>query len=132
VAQFTSTDSQTQPTSPTSESKIPAWAEVFKLTGECEYRPGGASNNAYIDLRSALKGKIKTLEILSPDGTTAIATATYEGATKDGKARYRLNVKGAGLPSGAIIKATLRDTPEGNAGGIRYIEIPKPGQKFVW
>jgi hypothetical protein len=79
-----------------------------------------------------LKGKIKTLEVLSPDGTKVLATGKFEGITKEGKPRYRVNAKGDDLPQGAIIKATLNDTPEGNAGGVRYIEIPKPGQKFVW
>ncbi len=118
--------------STTSPSLIPPWAQIFKMTGESEFRPGGASNNAYIDLRDALKGKINTLEILSDDGMNVLATGKYEGLTKEGKPRYRFNLKGVDLPKGAIIKATLVDTSEGSAGGVRYIEMPKPHQKFVW
>ncbi len=127
-----STEPSTQPTPAGPQSLIPPWAQLFKLTGDCEFRPGGPSSNAYIDFRGELKGKIQKLEILSADGTNVLAAGTPEGITNNGKPRYRLNAKGADLPKGAILKATLKDTAEGNAGGIRYIEIPKPDKKFVW
>jgi len=119
------------PPPPAPASLIPTAARIFEYTGRSEFRPGGASQNAYIDLRHELKGRIAKIEILSPDGTKVIGTGTYERTDDKGRPRYRFNVKGPNLPEGASIKATLTDIEHGKPG-VRYIEIQKPSQKFVW
>jgi hypothetical protein len=83
-----------------------------------------------MDLRKELAGKIEKLEILSPDGTTVIATGTFDRIGRDGRPRYKFNKAGSELPNGAIIKATLKPNPQGGHGGIRYIEIPKTKDVF--
>lgn len=120
------------PQAPVAPSLIPSWARMFESTGNSKWHPGGASQNGYIDLRSELKGKIESIEILSADGTKVLATGKFEKITADGKPRFRFNIKGSQLPEGAIIKATLKPNDQGQHGGIRYIEIPKPGQAFAW
>jgi hypothetical protein len=114
------------------QSLIPSWAKIFEYTGNSEWRPGGTSQKAYIDFRPELKGKIQSLEILSPDGTSVIATGTLENVGSDGRPRYRFNKAGKDIPSGAIIKATLVPNKDGGNGGVRYIEIPNSERKFVW
>jgi hypothetical protein len=120
------------PPSAAPQSLIPSWAQIFEYTGKSEWRPGGASQKSYIDFRAELKDKIQSLEILSPDGTSVIANGTLENVGSDGRPRYRFNKSGKDIPNGAIIKATLVPNKDGGNGGIRYIEIPNSGRKFIW
>lgn len=118
------------PSPPAPQSLIPSWAEMFKYTGNSQWHPGGTTERAYIDFREELRGDIETLEILSPDGTTVIARGRFEKETSTEKQRWRFDKLGKDIPEGAIIKATLKPNKNGGHGGIRYIEIPKPGQTF--
>jgi hypothetical protein len=113
-------------------SLIPPWAKMFEHTGKSEWRSGGTGQKAYIDLRPELDGKIEKIEVLSPDGTTVIATGTYEKTGKDGRPRFKFSKSGNDLPEGAILKAVLKPNKNGDPGGIRYIEIPNPSKKFVF
>lgn len=122
-----------QPTpTPTPQSLVPTHARIFEYTGNSEWRPGKDSQNAFLNLRKNLYGDVDKIEILSPDGTTVIATGRFEKRLEDGRPRYRFDTKGANIPEGAIIKATLKVKNAGQEPGVRYIEIPKPGQKFVF
>jgi hypothetical protein len=112
----------------TPQSLIPHWARMFEYTGNSQWHPGGTTEKPYIDFRKELKGDIETLEILSPDGTTVIARGRFEKQTGDEKQRFRFDVLAKDLPPGAIIKATLKPNKDGGHGGIRYIEIPRPGR----
>jgi hypothetical protein len=116
------------PPAPAPQSLIPSWARMFEYTGNSQWHPGGTTERAYIDFRKELKGDIETLEILSPDGTTVIARGRFEKQTRDEKQRFRFDVLAKNLPPGAIIKATLKPNKDGGHGGIRYIEIPRPGK----
>lgn len=127
---------QSKPIAPETQgptpSLIPSWAKIFEYTGRSEWHAGGASQNGYVDLRRELKDKIKSIEILSADGSTVLATGKLEKVGTDGRPRYRFNKSGRNLPEGALIKATLVDNKDGGHGGIRYIEIPKPEKTFRW
>lgn len=120
----------TPPAPTTAPSLIPSWAQMFEYTNNSEWRPGTPNQKSAIDLRPELAGKIEKLEILSPDGTQVIATGTYERRGRDGRPRYKFDKAGSELPNGAILKATLKSTPDGKHGGIRYIEIPRTNKPF--
>jgi len=118
---------------PAPQSLIPSWAEIFKSTGDSRWNPGSNGGKAFIDLRKELKGDIEKIEILSADGTKVLATGRLESVNNTtGKPRYTFDKNGNDFPAGAIIKATLKPNKNGDPGGIRYIEIPKPGNKFTW
>lgn len=111
----------------TTQSLLPPWAKMFENAGTSEWRPGGASENAYIWMRKELKGDIEKIQILSPDGTKVIATGSLGKVGSDGRTRFNFDKKSGEIPSGAIVMATLK-----NNGGIRYIEIDKPNRVFKW
>jgi hypothetical protein len=108
-------------------SLLPPWAKIFENAGTSEWRPGGASENAYVWLRKELKGDIDKIQVLSPDGTKVIATGSLGKVASDGRTRFNFDKKSGEVPSGAIVMATLK-----NNGGVRYIEIDKPNRAFKW
>jgi hypothetical protein len=106
---------------------LPPGAKIFENAGTSEWRPGGASENAYVWLRKELKGDVDKIQILSADGTKVIATGSLGKVGSDGRTRFNFNKKSGEIPSGAIVMATLK-----NNGGVRYIEIDKPSRVFKW
>jgi hypothetical protein len=127
VAPASGTQTESVSSPPVQHSLLPHWAEIFKFTGNSEWRPGGASENSYIWLRKELKGDVEKVQILSPDQTKVIATGSFSKVGDDGRTRFNFNKKSGEIPSGAIVMVTLK-----NNGGIRYIEIDKPNRAFKW
>jgi hypothetical protein len=115
------------PVSESPRSLITTAARMFEFTNKSDWHPGGASQRAYVDLRSELKGRVSSIRVLSADGTTVLATGKLEKIISDGRPRFRFDKSGANLPPGAIILAHLT-----NGDGDRYIELDKPTRAFKW
>jgi hypothetical protein len=108
-------------------SLLPSSARIFEFTNKSEWHPGLFNQKAYIDLRPELRGRVSSLRILSPDGTSVIANGKLERVGSDGRPRFRFDKAGASIPAGAIIMANLT-----NNDGVRYIELDRPSRAFKW
>jgi hypothetical protein len=108
-------------------SLLPSSARIFEFTNKSEWHPGLFNQKPYVDLRPELKGRVASIKILSPDGSTVIANGKLEKVGSDGRPRYRFDKTAASIPEGAIIMANLT-----NNDGVRYIELDRPSRTFKW
>jgi hypothetical protein len=108
-------------------SLLPSSARIFEFTNKSEWHPGLFNQKAYVDLRPELRGRVSSLQILSPDGSSVITNGELERVGSDGRPRFRFDKAGVNIPQGAIIMANLT-----NNDGVRYIELDRPSRAFKW
>jgi hypothetical protein len=105
-------------------SLVPPKAQIFKTTGDMEWRPSGRNNFAEMVFRPEHKGLIASVELLSEDGTRVVARPTSAGIDSKDRPVWRFDKTGADFPKGAILMMTMKD------GRVRYLEIPNPAKTF--
>lgn len=111
-------------TTTTLTSLVPPKAQIFKTTGDMEWRPSGRNNFAEMVFRPEHKGQIATVELLSEDGTRVVARPTSAGTDSKDRPVWRFAKTGTEFPKGAILMMTMKD------GRVRYLEIPNPAKTF--
>lgn len=72
-------------------------------------------------LPTLFTGNALSVEIISPDGTTVLATGRPAGVGNGGREHFRFNRPGDAFPPGCQVRVTTRD------GSVAQYTIPSPG-----
>ncbi len=74
------------------------------------WKPQSESNgNLVVLLPANMSGNVKSLEVLSPDGSTVLASGQQAGIANGGREHFRFNKPGASFPDGALVKIQMKD-----------------------
>lgn len=81
--------------------------------------------NLVVLVPANLKGKVKSVSVMSPDNKKVLAKGKYSSVGNGGREHYRFTKPGASYPADSILRIALKD------GSKQEIKIAEPGKRFV-
>jgi hypothetical protein len=115
---------------PIRQSLLPANVRTFDQDGKIEYIPSSKKDQKVaVLLRKEHISKnwgIKSMKILSSDGTQVLSTGTQDGVDKSGRPIARFDKAASDLPTGAILVV------EFDNGQSRKLDLSDPTTGFTW
>ena len=104
---------KTTTTTPKPPSKKPnktAKTNLPRSNGEFLWKPASDKDGKLaILLPKGLTGKVKGVQVLSPDGTSVLAKGKYAGNGNGDREHFRFNKPGGEFPDGAIVVITMEN-----------------------
>ncbi len=95
-----------------------------KSNGEFLWKPQSDKDGKLaILLPKGLTGKVKGVQILSPDGTKVLGKGKFSGVGNGEREHFRFGKAGGGYPDGAIVVITLED------GSKRHVTIKETSDR---
>jgi len=120
------TSGTTAPTTGTEGKKEDKKPRKLGKTGEFLWKPVSEKNQKLVVLTpSKLTGKIKSVKILSPDGTKVLDKGERSGEPANGnREHFRFSKAGSGYPDNCIVQITLKD------GSTRNVTVRETSQRY--
>ncbi|MFN4896887.1 MAG: hypothetical protein ACK5GN_07735 [Pseudomonadota bacterium] len=111
---------------PTSSKKIAKGSALKKSNGEFLWKPKSDKDGKLaILLPKELTGKVKGVQILSPDATKVLGRGKEFGVGNGEREHFRFTKAGGEYPDGSIVVITLEN------GSKRYVAIKETADRFT-
>jgi hypothetical protein len=99
-----------KPPSKKKKKSTSAGTNLPRSNGEFLWKPASDKDGKLaILLPKGLTGKVKGVQVLSPDGTSVLAKGKYSGNGNGDREHFRFNKPGSAFPDGAIVVITMED-----------------------
>jgi hypothetical protein len=120
----------TKPSSPSGTKKPPAKSTPAKNTingrGQFLWKPTSDKDGKLaVLLPPNYTGRVKSLQILTPQGDQVLATGKAAGTGNGDREHFRFDRSGGSFPDGSIVAVTLLD------GTVRQVQIKESSARFT-
>ena len=90
------------------------------------WKPKAEKDGKLVVLLPKELGRVSSVRILSPDGSTELAKGRFSSIANGNRAHYRFQSAGANFPDGAVVEITKKD------GKKEQIAIPDTAVRFKY